>query len=115
MTNIRDRAREQADGLDHWAAVLEVHEPKSSAAGIVMLREAAKTLRELATDAPEGPTRSLVDAAKVHMHALESLVDGYRADVNWGHIDVLRDAVQNSRYEWIDTLDRLDAQQKTEG
>ena len=46
------RAREQAGGLDHWANVLEAHEPDSSAAGIVMLREAAKTLRELARRRP---------------------------------------------------------------
>ncbi len=42
------RAREQAGGLDHWARCLEAHEPESSAAGIVMLHEAAKTLRALA-------------------------------------------------------------------
>lgn len=45
---INARAREQAGGLDHWAIVLEAHKPESSAAGIVMLRKAAKTLRELA-------------------------------------------------------------------
>lgn len=45
---INARAKEQAGGLDHWAAVLEAHKPESSAAGIVMLHEAAKTLRELA-------------------------------------------------------------------
>ena len=66
------RAREQAGGLNHWAAVLEAHEPKGSAAGIVMLREAAKTLRALA-DAPPStnpdtsvdgePTEEMVDAA----------------------------------------------------
>ena len=37
----------QAAGLDHWAACLEAHEPESSAAGIVMLRAAAETIREL--------------------------------------------------------------------
>ena len=41
-------ATNQADGLDHWAKVLEAHEPKSSAKGILMLQAAAKTLRELA-------------------------------------------------------------------
>ena len=40
-------AREQADGLDMWAKVLEAHEPDNSAAGILMLYAAAKTLREL--------------------------------------------------------------------
>ena len=44
-----DRPRKQADGLDHWARCLEAHDPKGSAAGIVMLHEAAKTLRELAS------------------------------------------------------------------
>ncbi len=44
------RAREQAGGLDHWARCLEAHEPESSAAGILMLRAAAKTLRELAAE-----------------------------------------------------------------
>ncbi|KKL29054.1 hypothetical protein LCGC14_2368960 [marine sediment metagenome] len=44
------RARKQADGLDQWAEVLEVHEPESAAAGILMLHAAAKTLRELAED-----------------------------------------------------------------
>ncbi len=48
--NIYIRAREQADGLDHWAAVLEAHEPDSSAKGILMLRAAAKTIRELAPE-----------------------------------------------------------------
>ena len=37
----------QADGLDHWAACLEAHEPEKSAAGIIMLQKAAKTIREL--------------------------------------------------------------------
>ena len=37
----------QASGLEHWAKCLEVHNPEGSAAGIVMLRAAAKTLREL--------------------------------------------------------------------
>ena len=37
----------QAAGLDHWAACLKAHDPKGSAAGIVMLRTAAKTIREL--------------------------------------------------------------------
>ena len=41
-------AREQAGGLEHWADVLEAHEPESSTAGIVMLRAAARSLRELA-------------------------------------------------------------------
>ena len=50
MTDIHTRAREQAGGLDHWAAVLEAHDPDGSAAGIVMLRAAAKTLRELTPD-----------------------------------------------------------------
>ena len=44
------RARAIAGGLDHWAAVLEAHDPDGSAAGIVMLRAAAKTLRELTPD-----------------------------------------------------------------
>lgn len=44
------RAREQADGLDNWADVLD----ESSAKGILMLRAAAKTLRELAPNAQEG-------------------------------------------------------------
>jgi hypothetical protein len=46
----RIKAREQADGLDLWAKVLEAHKPEGAAAGIVMLREAAKTLRELAKE-----------------------------------------------------------------
>ncbi len=50
MTDIHTRAREQASGLDHWAAVLEAHDPGGSAKGIVMLRAAAKTLRELTPD-----------------------------------------------------------------
>ena len=41
------KALTQAGGLDHWARCLEAHEPESAAAGIVMLHEAAKTLREL--------------------------------------------------------------------
>ncbi|KKN02837.1 hypothetical protein LCGC14_1113660 [marine sediment metagenome] len=52
------RAREQAGGLDHWARCLEAHEPESSAAGIVMLHEAAKTLRRFA-DAPQEVTEEL--------------------------------------------------------
>jgi hypothetical protein len=46
------RARQQADGLDNWAKILEAHEPDASARGILMLRAAAKTLRQLAADAP---------------------------------------------------------------
>ena len=41
------QARAQADGLDHWANVLEAQDPESSAKGIIMLRAAAKTLRGL--------------------------------------------------------------------
>ncbi|KKL88458.1 hypothetical protein LCGC14_1924540, partial [marine sediment metagenome] len=52
------RARKQAAGLDRWAKVLEAHEPESSAAGILMLHEAAKTLRCFA-DAPPGETGKL--------------------------------------------------------
>lgn len=44
---LQTQAREQAGGLDHWADVLEAHDPASSARGILMLRAAAKTLREL--------------------------------------------------------------------
>ena len=50
------QAKEQAGGLDNWADVLEAHEPGGSAKGILMLRAAAKTLRALAADAPEGST-----------------------------------------------------------
>ena len=53
------RARKQAAGLDRWAKVLEAHEPESSAAGILMLHEAAKTLRCF-TDAPLEPTEEMV-------------------------------------------------------
>ena len=42
------QATEQAGGLEHWADVLESHKPENSAKGILMLRAAAKTLRELA-------------------------------------------------------------------
>ena len=43
------KAIHQASGLEHWAKYLEVHDPDGSAASIVMLRAAAKTLRELAS------------------------------------------------------------------
>lgn len=61
-------ARQQAVGLDNWADVLEVHKPESSAAGIVMLRAAAKTLRELAADAPPEPTEEMVEAGRKAMN-----------------------------------------------
>ncbi len=64
------RAREQAGGLEHWANVLEAHEPESSAAGIVMLREAAKTLRRFA-DAPPEPTEEMVEAAAYELEGLK--------------------------------------------
>lgn len=57
---LREAARQQAGGLDNWADVLEAHEPDSSAKGILMLRAAAKTLRELVPNVPEGSTVYLV-------------------------------------------------------
>ena len=54
MTDIHTRAREQAGGLDHWAKTLEAHTPDDSAKAILMLRAAAKTLRELTPDEDQG-------------------------------------------------------------
>ena len=48
MSDLMVRARQQATGLDNWAAVLEAHDPDSAAKGILMLRAAAKTLRHFA-------------------------------------------------------------------
>ena len=80
------RVREQADGLEHWAAVLVAHKHKSSAAGIVMLREAAKTLRCFAdappkvTHGPAGPILENFDEVP-----LDASPPSVAAPVAWWH------------------------------
>ena len=57
-------------------------------------------------DAPEGPREKIVEAAKIHMSALEGLLTGYRFQKPPLQMDALIDAVTNSRDEWRDALNR---------
>ena len=67
----------QADGLDQWAEVLEAHEPGGAAAGILMLRAAAKTLR--GADAP-----AFVAEKRVAIHSYRKVLTGERVGP-YGH------------------------------
>ncbi len=92
------RAREQAGGLEHWAAVLVAHKHKSSAAGIVMLREAAKTLRCFADAPPKAPWKEVLkqdeiieidENGKVHLPPSDAAPQGSETKqcCEWRHAD----------------------------
>ena len=56
---------------------------------------------------PEGPWEA-IQAAKIHMGALEDLLTAYRFQRTSRGMDAKIDAVTNSRDEWRDALNRLE-------
>lgn len=103
------RAREQAGGLDAWANVLVAHNPDGSAKGILMLRAAAKTLRELASeDAPEGPYRDLAKAAKMLADDVDAWLKEIGIEPDAGDFVL---AVTQSSVKVRDALNRLKGEQ----
>ncbi len=110
MNNI---ARQQAGGLDSWAAVLEAHEPASSAKGILMLRAAAKTLRRFA-DAPGRPWEA-IETATLYIDALNWLSEGYRHQDKDERMDALRDTVNITGDNWRNALNQFHTQEKQDG